>query len=116
VPVLIEQGRVDEADGMLALALASVRERDIAGYVAVRLAGAQVAVARGRNEESVQLADEALGALVDSDALPVRAEVLTVRAAAAGVVPQDAIALHEQKGNVVAAARLRELVKTRATR
>ena len=115
VPVLIEQDRVDEAEEMLA----GPSHRFGNATSPERRRPARRRAGRGRawpNEEAVQLADEALGAFSDSDALPARAEVLAVRAAAAGVAPQDAIALHEQKGNVAAAARLRKLVKARATR
>jgi hypothetical protein len=75
-----------------------------------------VALARGRNDDARRLADEALEALRGTDALSVRAEVLAIRAAAMGEPPDEAIAVHEQKGNVAAAARLRGLVNARAAR
>jgi hypothetical protein len=62
------------------------------------------------------LADEALDALRGSDALSIRAEVLALRAAATGEQPDEAIAVHDQKGNVAAAARLRGVVNARAAR
>jgi hypothetical protein len=39
-----------------------------------------------------------------------------LRAAAAGEAPDDAIAVHEQKGNVAAAVRLRGVAGARAAR
>src|SRR5262249_9367958 len=116
VGVLVEQKRVEEAERLLADVDAAIRDDDIDGSVAHRVATAQVALARGRSSDALRLADQAPGALRGTDALGVRAEVLALRAAAAGEQPDEAIAVHEQKGNVAAAARLRGVVKAPTAR
>jgi hypothetical protein len=116
VRILVEQERLDEAEHMLAEARASLREDDIDGYVAARLAAGMLATARGRTDEARRLAEEALGALRGTDAVWMRAEMLAVDAAASGRPPDEAVAVHEAKGNVAAAARLRELSRARVTR
>ena len=116
VGLLVEQDRLDEAEQLLAEARASLRDEDIDGHVAERLAAARLALARGRSAEAEQLADDALDAMSSSDAVSVRANVLAVRAAARGEQPDEAIAVFEAKGNLAAAARLRDVVGARATR
>src|SRR5581483_6745169 len=116
VRILVEQERLEEAERLLLEARASLREDDIDGYVAGRLAGASLAAARGQGDEARRLADEALEALRGTDAVWMRAEVLAIRAAAAGEPPDEAVAVHEGKGNVAAAARLRDLSRLRITR
>jgi class 3 adenylate cyclase len=114
--LLVEQDRLDEAEQLLAEARDSLRDEDIDGHVAERLAAARLALARGRSAEAEQLADDALDAMSSSDAVSVRANVLAVRAAARGEHPGEAIAVFEAKGNLAAAARLRDVVGARATR
>ncbi|HEY2371201.1 MAG TPA: adenylate/guanylate cyclase domain-containing protein [Gaiellaceae bacterium] len=116
VGVLVEQQRLAEAERVLADVDAAIRHDDIDASVAHRVARAHVALARGRNDDARRLADEALEALRGTDALSVRAEVLAIRAAAAGEQPDEAIAVHEQKGNVAAVSRLRGVVNARAAR
>jgi tetratricopeptide (TPR) repeat protein len=116
VGVLVEQERTDEAEEVLSDALASIRLEDVDGYVAARLAAARLALSRGRTDEARKLADDALSGLRGTDAITMKAEVLAVRAAAAGDPPNDAIAMYEQKGNVAAAAKLRDLARARAAR
>jgi hypothetical protein len=116
VGVVLPQGRIDEAEELLAYARGRVEESDVDGFVAMHLAGARVATARGRHDEALRLVDEALDALAGTDALGLRADALAVRAAAAGEEPEDALALYELKGNVAAAARLRNLVTPRQSR
>jgi class 3 adenylate cyclase/tetratricopeptide (TPR) repeat protein len=116
VGVLVEQRRLAEAERVLSDVDAAIRHDDIDGSVAHRVAGAHVALARGRNDDARRLADEALDALRGTDALSIRAEVLAIRAAAAGEQPDEAIAVHEQKGNAAAVARLRGVVNARAAR
>jgi predicted ATPase len=116
VGVLVEQKRLAEAERVLAEADSAIRHDDIDGSIAHRIAKAHVALARGRNDDAQRLADEALEALQGTDALSVRAEVLAIHAAAVGEPPNEAIAVHEQKGNVAAVARLRGVVNARAAR
>ena len=109
VDVVLRQGRTYEAEQLLAYARDTVEESDVDGFVAMHLAEARVATAHGRREEAVRFANEALGALAATDALGLRADALAVRAAAAGNEPAEALALYELKGNIAAAARLRDL-------
>ncbi|MGZ8717407.1 MAG: ATP-binding protein, partial [Gaiellaceae bacterium] len=110
VDVVLRQGRIDEAEELLAYARGTVEESDVDGFVAMHLAEARVATVRGRRAEALRFVDEAIDALADTDALGLRADALAVRAAAAGDEPKEALALYELKGNVAAAAQLRNLV------
>src|SRR5579884_3282981 len=114
--LLVEQERLDEAEELLAEARASLRDEDIDGHVAARLAASRLALARGGGSDAERLADEALATMKSSDAVAMRAQLLAVRAAARGEHPDEAIAAFEAKGNVAAAARLRDVVGARATR
>src|SRR5262249_13723735 len=116
VGVLVEQKRLPEAERVLADLDAPIRDDDIDGSVAHRVAAAHVSLAQGRLDAARRLADDALDALLGSDALSIRAEVLALRAAATGELPDEAIAVHEAKGNVAAAARLRGVANARAAR
>ena len=116
VDVVLRQGRTYEAEQLLAYARDTVEESDVDGFVAMHLAEARVATAHGRREEAVRYANEALDALAATDALGLRADTLAVRAAAAGDEPDGALALYELKGNIAAAARLRDLGTPRPPR
>ena len=108
--VLLAQGRTNEAAAELEHA------RPIYGHAAAwKASQARVLARRGETEAAVALAREAAGAMVDSDDLTVHAETLerlaeVLRAhgddAGAAAALAEAIALHEQKGNVLPAARL----------
>jgi tetratricopeptide (TPR) repeat protein len=110
--VLIAQGRYEDA----------ARELDQAtdlygGTVTWKTARARVLAARGETEAAVELASEAAQEIAGNDDLTTNAETLIdlaeVRRAAgdgrgAASALAEAIALHGEKGNVVAAARCRE--------
>jgi len=108
VDVVLRQGRTYEAEQLLAYARDTVEQSDVDGFVAMHLAEARVATAHGRREEAVRYASEALDALAATDALGLRADTLAVRAAATGDKPDEALELYELKGNIAAAARLRD--------
>jgi class 3 adenylate cyclase len=96
--VVLERGRVDEAAGLVELARSSVDDRDLGGFVETRLAAARLAELRGRPDEAAALADEAIARLEGTDTIRL-ADALAARGRVA-----EAIALHELKGNVAAAA------------
>jgi hypothetical protein len=96
--VLLESGRVDDAAELVEIAQATVDNRDLSGFVAVRLAASRLATFRGKPDEAATLADEALARLESTDII-IRADVLEAR----GDLIR-AIELHEQKGNIAAAA------------
>ena len=110
--VLIAQGRYEDAAGELAQAA------DLyGGTVSWKSARARVLSARGETEAAVDLASEAAQEMAGNDDVTTSAETLIdlaeVRRAAgdgrgAADALAEAIALHEAKGNVVAAARCRE--------
>jgi class 3 adenylate cyclase len=116
VDVVLHGGRLGEAQELLTYARGTVEEDDVEGFVALHLAEARVATACGRSAEALHLADEAIDALAETDALGLRADALAVRAAAAGAEPVEALALYELKGNVAAATRLCDLVTSRRPR
>ena len=108
--VLLAQGRTDEAAAELEQA------RPVYAHAAAWQASqARVLARRGDTEAAVALAREAAASMVDSDDLTAHAETLerlaeVLRAhgdeAGAAAALAEAIALHEQKGNVLPAARL----------
>ena len=96
--VALEQGRLDEAAELVELAERTVDDRDLTGFVAVRLAAARLAELTGRPEEGERLAGEAVTRLEGSDTI-----LLPDALAALGDVSR-AVELHERKGNLAAAA------------
>jgi tetratricopeptide (TPR) repeat protein len=110
--VLIAQGRYEDAARELEQAA------DLyGGTVGWKTARARVLAARGEIEAAVDLANEAVQEIAGNDDLTTNAETLIdlaeVRRAAgdgrgAASALAEAIALHAEKGNVVAAARCRE--------
>jgi class 3 adenylate cyclase len=104
--VILERGRADDASDLVAVALASVDNHDLAGFVNTRLAAATLAEVRGRTDDAAALTAEAIARLEGTDT------ILLADALAAGGDVDAAIDLHERKGNVAAAA----LVTARAPR
>jgi class 3 adenylate cyclase/tetratricopeptide (TPR) repeat protein len=110
--VLIAQMRYEHAAGEL------VQAADLyGGTVSWKTAHARVLSARGETEAAIDLASEAAQEMAGNDDVTTSAETLIdlaeVRRAAgddrgAADALAEAIALHEAKGNVVAAARCRE--------
>jgi class 3 adenylate cyclase/tetratricopeptide (TPR) repeat protein len=113
---LYKQGRYDEAERYAEVARKLGANSDIATQVLWRQALAKVLARRGENEEAVRLAEEAVTLMEGSDALSHHgdalvdlAEVLELVGKARGAVQplQQALALYEQKGNIVSAAQVR---------
>ena len=78
---------------------------------------------RGKTEEAVALARETVASMVDRDNITAHAELLVDMAevlrahgdvASASAALADAIALHEEKGNVLPAEQCRELLAATA--
>ena len=104
--VVLESGRLDEAEELVEIARSAVDERDLGGFVDTRLAAARLAELRGQPDEAARLAHEAVVRLEGTDTIRL-ADAL----AASGRLT-EAIELHERKENVAAA----ELVMARAAR
>lgn len=110
------QGRFAEALDLTGEAEAAADEHDISVQVGWRTVRAAVLVRRGELQEAKRLAAEAVLLVKttdwlsdQADALVTWAEVLTACGdhSAAGEAMLSALALHEQKGNLVAAERVR---------
>lgn len=104
--VLLDLGRAEEAAALVEVARRTADDRDLTVFVAVRLAGSRLAAARGDEDGSRGLAEEAIARLEGADTI-LRADALAALGDATA-----AIELHERKGNVAAAA----LVAARAAR
>ncbi|MBI3370032.1 MAG: AAA family ATPase [Burkholderiales bacterium] len=114
--VLVDQGRDDEARAELE----RLRERvgDLPGW---KMAQARLLARDQRGERAIALAREAAQALAESDDLTARAGMLTHLAevlhaagdsAGAAQALAQAVALHEDKGNLLPAQRCREHLAT----
>ena len=113
-----EQGRYDEAEAIAAEASDAARPIDVQCQTISRTVRAKVLARRGEAERAEELAREAIGFVESSDFLPAHsealmdlAEVLRLlgRPREAGAALDEAVRLHELKGNVVSAARARRL-------
>jgi class 3 adenylate cyclase/tetratricopeptide (TPR) repeat protein len=112
------QGRLDEALALTVEAEEGADAYDVSVQVGWRTARAAILVRRGGADAAVPLVSEALTLLEHSDWITDRAETLTVWAEvlaargdpAAAAALGEAQGLHERKGNVVAAARVRNLI------
>jgi class 3 adenylate cyclase/tetratricopeptide (TPR) repeat protein len=112
--VLIAQDRDEDALAELEQA------RDVYGDAAVwKTARARVLARREQTDEAVRLAREAVGAMAGNDDITSHAETLTDLAEVLGAAGDvegaadaltEAVALHEEKGNVLPAERCRELL------
>ena len=111
--VLVEQGRLDEADEHLAVARETIPEIDVSGLSSLKISRARVLARRGELEEAVRLAAGAVALMEDTqellnmpDLLMLQAEVLELArrpedAKAALTKAADAAA---RKGSVVGVA------------
>ena len=112
----VRQDRLDAADERLRFAREHVDQTDLDGLVELRLAEGHVALAHGRRDEALQIAEEACAAVGDTESLTYCAEAAALRAAILDEEPVEALELYERKGNVAAAAQLRALVMSKAPR
>ena len=110
--VTARQDHLDEAERWLELARPLIDDTDRSGFVALQLAEARVGAARGRRDEALRHAVAALEVVRESQWLTRLAETLAVRASILGEEPLEALELYELKGNLAAAARLREGLAT----
>ncbi len=110
------QGRYEEADRFAALAAELASEDDVTSQAMWRSVRARVLVREGKVDEAVELADGAVELLAGSDGIGQQADALLVlsevlgragRRDAAERSLEEAIALYDLKGNVVAAAAAR---------
>jgi predicted negative regulator of RcsB-dependent stress response len=122
--VLCDQGRFDEAEGFAQRSREMASADDFASQAAWRSAMARVESERGRSVEALALVDEAIEIESGTDYLDWQGQELEVRGnvlADAGRGDEaraafgDALDRFERKGNVVAAARVRERIEALAT-
>ena len=115
--VLLAQDRDEDAAAELE------RAQDVRDAPAWRIADARVRARRGETEEAVVLAREVVASLVDRDNITAHAELLVDLAEvlrahgdldSAAAALEEAIALHEEKGNVLPAEQCRELLAATA--
>jgi class 3 adenylate cyclase/tetratricopeptide (TPR) repeat protein len=111
------QGRFDEAEQLTTVSEQSAGPEDVYSQVMWRSVRAKVLARRGRAEEGEELAREAVELAGSTDffhlrwhALMCLAEVLRLAGKDAGPVVDEAIRHADQKGNVVAAQKARDLV------
>jgi tetratricopeptide (TPR) repeat protein len=112
--ILIDAGRLDEADEIAAVAEAAAGDEDLSAQVAWRGVRARLLAEDGCGEPAVALAQEAVRLAGDTDFLVTRADAFTDlgtvlarsgEAAEADAGLAAAVALYERKGDVVSAAR-----------
>jgi DNA-binding SARP family transcriptional activator/tetratricopeptide (TPR) repeat protein len=114
------QGRYDEADELARDAERTARPNDVHSHIVWRGTRAKVLARRGELDAAEALAREAVAYAAKSDFLHSHADALTDlaevlqlagRTAEAAAAVDEAMHLHEQKGNVVAAARARSFLE-----
>jgi tetratricopeptide (TPR) repeat protein len=107
---LAEQGRLDEADEYLEVALGATGNNDVSGLAQAKISAARVRARRGEKEEAVRLAAEAVAFMVKTeeflnmpDLLMWRAEVLELagRVENAKVAVSKAADIAARKGALV---------------
>jgi class 3 adenylate cyclase/tetratricopeptide (TPR) repeat protein len=116
---LYGQGRYDEAVALAMEARDAARTIDVQCQTITRTVMAKVLARRGNFAEAEALAGEAISFVAESDFLPVHAEALmdmaeicrlAGRGSDARTAVKQALRLHEQKENLVGAARARSLL------
>ncbi len=120
--VLLVLGRDEDARELVDEAASTAGADDLVAHVVWRSVGARLAARAGEHELAATLAGEAAELAAGTDSLEVRAgAVLAVAAVAADAGREDeararreeAATLYAEKGNVVAAERVRETLKAR---
>jgi predicted ATPase len=115
---ICRQGRDEEAELWVRVARDSAGDEDLDAKLTWQLAQAKILTSRGALGEAETLAREAVDLVAQTDALNRHAESLLVlaqvlrvkRADDAADLVRKALALYEQKGNVVAADKTRDLL------
>jgi class 3 adenylate cyclase/tetratricopeptide (TPR) repeat protein len=117
--VLCDQGRLDEAEGYIVRSREMAAEDDFASQAEWRTAEARVLTNRGRSGEALELVDQAIAIAEDTDYVDWQGQGFEVRGTvleAAGRgddahrAYEEALDRFERKGNVVAAARVRDRI------
>jgi len=110
---LLELGRTEEAEEFAALAAEIASPDDVEAQAVLRAVQARILVARGRDADARELADEVLRLVSDTDAPVLRADSLLDIAEALESSPVDRVgaleearALYEQKRHLVGIARV----------
>jgi class 3 adenylate cyclase/tetratricopeptide (TPR) repeat protein len=115
--VLVAQGRDSEAEGVLDEVESMAQEDDVDPQARTRAARALLLARKGRHDEALVLAREAVALFEATDYLGSHAEMLTTlatvllaagRAGEARAALDDALVLYERKGNLVMAGRVRD--------
>jgi class 3 adenylate cyclase/tetratricopeptide (TPR) repeat protein len=122
--VLCLQGRLEEADAFIEIAAQLASPDDLTTQVLSLSARARMTTKRGHAREATDLAEQAVTILESTDWLSTHADTLVILAEAlqAANRPTDAVValtkaveLYDQKGNLVAARNIRELLNTMTT-
>jgi tetratricopeptide (TPR) repeat protein len=117
--VLCDQGRLDEAEGYIVRSREMAAEDDFASQAEWRTAEARVLTNRGRSEEALELVDQAIAIAEDTDYVDWQGQGFEVRGTVlegagrgddARRAYEEALDRFERKGNVVAAARVRDRI------
>jgi class 3 adenylate cyclase len=118
--VLYRLGRSDEVEAMIELARRNAHPADIATQASWRWVAAMAAADDRRQEDARSLIDEAIALIEPTDFLEMRAsafealghvELCAGRPDAWKAALERALAEHEQKGNLVGARRVRDLLE-----
>jgi hypothetical protein len=117
---LYRQGRLEDAERWAAVSRANIASGDTSEELLLLPVEAKLRARSGSQSEALQLADAAVRLADDTDGLNVVASTRLARAAVLRLADlekegktaiREAIALFEQKGNVVAAAQARDLLE-----
>jgi class 3 adenylate cyclase/tetratricopeptide (TPR) repeat protein len=120
--VLLVLGRDDDARELVDAAAATAGADDLVAHVVWRSVAARLAARGGEHDLAVRLANEAQELAAGTDSLEVRAGAVLAAAAVASeagredearALREEAATLYTEKGNVVAAERVRESSKAR---
>jgi tetratricopeptide (TPR) repeat protein len=116
---LYRHGRLDDAEKWATVSRANIASDDTTEQLRLLPVEAKLLARKGSTSDALQLADAAVRLADDTDGLNVIASTRLARAAVLRLADldgeaeeaiRDAIALYEQKGNVVAAAQARDLL------
>jgi class 3 adenylate cyclase/tetratricopeptide (TPR) repeat protein len=118
---IYEQGKYEEAERQTAITERLAPADDVASQVAFRATKARLLARRGQYEAAENLAREAVRRVLETDFLDMQGNVLMALAEVLqlsgrqtdGAVPiRQALAVYEQKGNIVSATRARTALET----
>jgi ATP/maltotriose-dependent transcriptional regulator MalT len=122
--VLVLEAKVDEAERFAELAAELAEPDDVDPQIIWRSVRSRILAAQGDAETALRLSNEAIELTRETDDLLQKAEALLDRSAVltalgrtdeAGAALAQALALYEQKGDAVSAARIREALAVPAS-